>query len=36
MRSRDIARNRQAKPGTAFILVACVVEPQEGLEHILS
>lgn len=33
MRARDITRNRKSKTGTAFILIARIIEPQEGLEY---
>src|SRR3974390_2101920 len=36
MGTRDVARNRQPKPGAAFVLVASIVEPEERLEHFLA
>src|SRR5216684_2515423 len=36
MRARDVAGNRETKPGTALVLVAGVVQPQERLEHFLA
>src|SRR5690242_17477203 len=34
--ARDIARDGKPKSGAAFVLVARIVKPQEGLEHILA
>src|SRR5713101_8139522 len=36
MRARDVARNGEAQPGAALILVARVVKPQERLEHLFA
>ena len=36
MRARDVARDRESKPGAALVLIARVVEPKERLEHILA
>src|SRR6516165_62038 len=36
MRTGDVASDRQAQAGTAFILVAGVIETQERLEHVLA
>src|ERR1700719_2384713 len=36
VRAGDVAGDRQAQSGAAFILVAGVVEPQERLEHLFA
>src|SRR6185295_20259436 len=36
MRAGDVAGDRKAKAGAAFVLVAGVVEAQERLEHFLA
>src|SRR6516225_10081318 len=36
MRAGDVASDRQTQAGTAFILVAGVIEPQERLEHVFA
>ncbi len=33
MRARDISRNGKTKTGSALILIARIVEPQERLEY---
>src|SRR6267154_848679 len=36
VRARDVAGDRQPKPGAALVLVAGIVEPQERLEHLFA
>ena len=36
MGAGDVAGDRKAQAGAAFVLVAGVVEPQERLEHLLA
>src|SRR6478672_1793101 len=36
VRASDIARDSQTQPGAAFVLIARVVEPQNGLEPLFA
>ena len=36
MRARDIARDRKSKPGAGLVLIARLVQAEEGLEHVLA
>src|SRR5690606_16371595 len=36
VRSRNIARDGETQPGATLVLVAGIVEPQKGFEHIVT
>src|SRR5262245_52665833 len=36
MGARYVTRNREAEPGAAFVLIACIIKPEKRLEYLLA